>query len=83
MIGEKEMLDIAYVISRNTPLKTLNLCNNVVDAKAAVILADAIGNNSHLKELDLRNNLLKDAGIAILMEPFISQILVRNQIAEE
>lgn len=53
MIGEKEMNDIAYVISRNTPLRTLNLSNNAVDAKAAVILADALGNNNHLRELDL------------------------------
>jgi Ran GTPase-activating protein (RanGAP) involved in mRNA processing and transport len=53
-------------------LKTLNLSNNAVDAKAAVVLADALGYNSHLKELDLRNNKLGDAGIAILMEPFIS-----------
>ena len=48
MIGEKEMMDIAYVISRNTPLRTLNLSDNAVDAKSAVILADALGNNSHL-----------------------------------
>lgn len=48
MIGEKEMMDIAYVISRNTPLRTLNLSDNAVDAKSAVILADALGNNNHL-----------------------------------
>jgi Ran GTPase-activating protein (RanGAP) involved in mRNA processing and transport len=83
MIGEKEMLDIAYVISRNTPLKTLNLSDNTVDAKSAVILADALGHNSHLKELDLRNNKLGDAGIAVLMEPFVSQILARNLLIEE
>ena len=39
MIGEKEMNDIAYVLSSNTPLRTLNLSNNVVDAKASLVLA--------------------------------------------
>jgi Ran GTPase-activating protein (RanGAP) involved in mRNA processing and transport len=71
MIGEKEMNDIAYVLQRNTPLKTLNLSDNVVDAKAAKILANALGYNSHLREIDLRNNKLGDSGIAVLIEPFI------------
>jgi len=52
MIGEKEMLDIAYVLSRNTPLRTLNLRDNVVDAKASLVLAQSLGSNSHLRELD-------------------------------
>jgi len=77
MIGEKEMRDIAYVLSRNTPLRTLNLSDNVVDAKAALVLAESLGSNSHLRELDLRNNRLGDAGVAVLMEPFISQRLHR------
>ena len=67
MIGKKEMRDIAYVVSRNTPLRTLNLSDNVVDTKASILLADALMSNSNLKELDLRNNLLKDAGIAVLL----------------
>jgi len=71
MIGEKEMLDIAYVLSRNTPLKHLNLRNNVVDAKAALILANSLATNSNLRQLDLTHNKLKDAGIALLMEIFI------------
>ena len=75
MIGEKEMIDIAYVLSRNTPLRTLNLSNNVIDAKAALVLANSLGSNSHLNEIDLRNNRLKDAGIALLMEIFIQQRL--------
>ena len=78
MIGEKEMRDIAYVLSRNTPLRTLNLSDNVVDAKAALVLAESLGSNSHLRELDLRNNRLGDAGVAVLMEPFISQRLQRG-----
>jgi hypothetical protein len=80
MIGEKEMLDIAYVLSRNTPLRTLNLSDNVVDAKASLVLAQSLGSNSHLRELDLRNNRLGNAGIAVLMEPFILQKL---RLAEE
>jgi len=71
MIGEKEMLDIAYVVSKNTPLRTLNLSENVVDAKAAMILAKSLISNSHLREIDLRNNRLGNAGIAVLLEPFI------------
>ena len=71
MIGEKEIEDIAFVISRNTPLRTLNLSDNIVDAKSAVLLAQALAKNSHLKEIDLRNNRLGDAGIAIILEPFI------------
>jgi len=39
MIGVKEITDIAYVLSRNTLLKTLNLSDNIVDARAAVLLA--------------------------------------------
>lgn len=39
MIGRWEMRDIALVLSRNIPLRTLNLSDNVVDAKAALILA--------------------------------------------
>ena len=75
MIGKKEMKDIAYVIGRNTPLRTLNLAENVVDAKAARILADALCNNSNLRELDLTSNCLKDAGIAVLLEIFTMQKL--------
>ena len=75
MIGDKEMIDIAYVLSRNTPLRTLNLSDNAVDAKAALVLAESLGSNSHLRELDLRNNRLGDAGVAVLMEPFILQKL--------
>lgn len=77
MIGEKEMNDIAYVLQRNTPLKTLNLSDNVVDAKAAKILANALGHNSHLRELDLRDNKLGDSGIAVLIEPFILQKIIK------
>jgi len=78
MIGHWEMRDIALVLSKNTPLRTLNLSENVVDAKAALILAESLGSNSHLRELDLRNNRLGDAGIAVLLEPFISQRLQRE-----
>ena len=73
MIGEKEMNDIAYVLSSNTPLRTLDLSKNVVDAKASLVLAQSLGSNSHLRELDLRENILGNAGIAVLMEPFILQ----------
>jgi len=76
MIGEKEMGDIAYVLSRNTPLRSLNLAENVVDAKAALVLASALESNSHLRELDLRQNKLQDAGIAILMRIFIQKRLL-------
>lgn len=79
MIGEKEMNDIAYVLQKNTPLKTLNLSDNVVDAKAAKILANALGYNSHLKELDLRDNKLGDSGIAVLIEPFILQKVLKHR----
>ena len=75
MIGEKEINDIAYVISRNTPLKILNLSDNVIDTNAAFILAEALKSNSHLRELDLSSNRLGDAGIALLMQPFILQKL--------
>jgi len=54
MIGRNEMRDIAYVLKRNTPLRTLNLSENVVDVKAALVLADALRFNSNLRELDLR-----------------------------
>lgn len=75
MIGKREMKDIAYVLARNTPLRTLNLSENVVDAKAARVLADALCSNSNLRELDLRNNCLNDAGIAVLTEIFTMQKL--------
>ena len=71
MIGEKEMNDIAYVLSKNVQLKTLNLSDNVIDAKAALVLAKSLKNNSNLMELDLRRNRLKNGGIALLMEIFI------------
>lgn len=73
MIGEKEMIDIAYVISKNTPLTILNLSNNVVDPKAALVLANSLANNSNLKTLDLRNNKLGNCGVALIMELFIKQ----------
>ena len=72
MIGEKEMIDIAYVLSRNTPLRTLNLRENDVDAKASLVLAQSLRSNSNLKELDLRDNRLGNAGVAVLLEPFIT-----------
>lgn len=75
MIGEKEMHDIAYVIAKNTPLKTLNLNHNVVDAKATLILGQALKSNSNLKEINLSDNKLGDAGIAVLMEIFVLQQL--------
>lgn len=75
MIGKREMKDIAYVLARNTPLRTLDLSENVVDAKAARVLADALCSNSNLRELDLRHNILNDAGIAVLLEIFTMQKL--------
>ena len=71
MIGEKEMIDIAYVLSINTPLRRLDISQNVVNAKASLILAESLKTNSHLETLDLRQNKLGDAGIAVLLEPFI------------
>jgi Ran GTPase-activating protein (RanGAP) involved in mRNA processing and transport len=73
MIGEKEMIDIAYVLAINTPLRSLDISENVVNAKAALILAESLKTNSHLETLDLRQNKLGDAGIAVLLEPFIQQ----------
>ena len=75
MIGEKEMNDIGYVVARNTPLKTLNLSGNVIDAKASLILSNALRSNSNLREIDLSDNNMNDAGIALLMEIFILQQL--------
>lgn len=78
MIGEKEMNDIAYVISKNTPLVHLNLSENVIDAKAAMVLAKSLEHNSNLKVIDLRFNKLGDAGIALIMEIFIRQQLIKH-----
>ena len=75
MIGEKEMNDIGYVVARNTPLKTLNLSGNVIDAKASLILSNALRSNSNLREIDLSDNNMNNAGIALLMEIFILQQL--------
>jgi len=71
MIGEKEMMDIAYVLQKNTPLTILDLSNNVIDPKAAQILSNALGTNSNLRQLDLRNNKLGNCGVAQIMEVFI------------
>jgi Ran GTPase-activating protein (RanGAP) involved in mRNA processing and transport len=77
------MNDIAYVLAKNTPLRVLNLSDNVVDAKAALVLSRALGSNSNLRELDLRNNRLKNAGVALLMEIFIMQQLQKLPQIEE
>ena len=37
MIGDKEMVDIAYVLSRNTPLRTLNLSDNALGREQSEI----------------------------------------------
>jgi Ran GTPase-activating protein (RanGAP) involved in mRNA processing and transport len=79
MIGEKAMNDIAYVIAKNIQLKALNLNDNVIDAKATLVLAKALKTNSNLQELDLRKNKLKNAGIAELMQIFIIQQKQRRQ----
>jgi Ran GTPase-activating protein (RanGAP) involved in mRNA processing and transport len=71
MIGLKEIIDISYVLSKNTPLRTLNLSENAIDAKAALILAEGLADNSHLRVVDLRQNRMEDAGIAVLLQPFI------------
>ena len=42
MIGLKEAIDISYVIAKNTPLRSLNLSQNVIDAKAALILSEGL-----------------------------------------
>jgi len=73
MIGEKEMNDIAYVLQKNTPLRVLNLKQNVIDSKASKLLANALKHNSNLRELDLSDNRLKNAGIALISEIFILQ----------
>lgn len=73
MIGEKEINDIAYVLQKNTPLKTLNLSHNVIDSKASLVLANSLKHNSNLRELDLSDNKMKDAGIALIMEIFVLQ----------
>jgi hypothetical protein len=83
MIGEKEMIDIGYVLEKNTPLATLNLSNNVIDPKAATVLAKCIGANSNLKELDLSNNKLGNCGIGVLLEAFIIQKLAKFKREEE
>ena len=54
MIGLKEVIDISYVLAKNTPLRTLNLSQNAIDAKAALILSEGFAANSHLREVDLR-----------------------------
>lgn len=78
MIGEKEMMDIAYVLQKNTPLTILDLSNNVIDPKAAQILSNALGTNSNLRQLDLRNNKLGNCGVAQIMEVFIKQSLQKH-----
>jgi hypothetical protein len=42
MIGENAMIDIALLVSKNSPLKSLNLSQNVVNPKASLILSEAI-----------------------------------------
>jgi Ran GTPase-activating protein (RanGAP) involved in mRNA processing and transport len=83
MIGEKEMIDIAYVLSIDTPLRSLDISKNVVDARASVILANSLRTNSHLRKLDLRENKLGNAGIAVLLEPFIQQQIRKMQFPED
>lgn len=83
MIGEKEMIDIAYVLSIDTPLRSLDISKNVVDARASVILANSLKTNSHLRKLDLRENKLGNAGIAVLLEPFIQQQIRKIQFPQD
>ena len=83
MIGLKEVIDISYVLAKNTPLRTLNLSQNAIDAKAALVLSEGFAANSHLREVDLRQNILEDSGIAVLLRPFIMQKLDRFAVRNE
>jgi hypothetical protein len=59
------------MISKNTPLKILNLSKNSFDYESAAIIGDSLLNNSNLKSLDMSYNRMGDTGIRNLLYPLL------------
>lgn len=66
---------LCEMISKNTPLRTLNLSQNELDADCAALLANALVYNSNLRVLNVRDNRLGDLGVNLLVAPLIRKQL--------
>jgi Ran GTPase-activating protein (RanGAP) involved in mRNA processing and transport len=64
------------VISDNCFLNVLNLSNNLLDQRSAVVLSQALKKNKILVELNLSCNKIGDYGIAMIVLPIAKQNLL-------
>jgi Ran GTPase-activating protein (RanGAP) involved in mRNA processing and transport len=63
MLSLEDARMLADMINKNTPLKTLNLSQNELDADCAALIANALIYNSNLTVLNLKDNRLGDLGV--------------------
>jgi len=75
LLGVVDMKIISNMISKNPPLRILNLSQNNFDFECTFIMGDALISNTRLKSLDLSNNRLGDLGVRNLLKPMISLAL--------
>lgn len=71
MLGLEDARMLADMISKNTPLKTLNLSQNDLDANCAALIANALVYNSNITVINVRDNRLGDLGVQLLIAPLI------------
>ena len=62
-ISEEAAPALVDMLSHNTTIEILNLCQNKLNQKAAQILAKGLGQNTTLKEFNVHDNNLGDAGV--------------------
>lgn len=74
---------LCEMISKNTPLRTLNLSQNELDADCAALLANALVYNSNLRVLNVRDNRLGDLGVNLLVAPLIRKQLQLKDICSK
>jgi Ran GTPase-activating protein (RanGAP) involved in mRNA processing and transport len=71
LLSFKEAQLIASMITKNTPLKILNLQRNSFDHQSAVVIGDALLSNNNLKSLDMSYNRIGDVGVRNLLYPLL------------
>lgn len=80
MLGLEDARMLADMISKNTPLKTLNLSQNDLDANCAALIANALVYNSNITVINVRDNRLGDLGVQLLIAPLIRKQLQLKEI---
>jgi len=83
MLGLEDARMLADMLSKNTPLRTLNLSQNELDSDCAALIANALVYNNSLNVLDLKSNRMGDFGVQHLLTPLIRKELQMREISSK